>query len=583
MIAQMLQDAFDPFLRDPARLLPEDAVARQVHDYKSNEHQRRTHGFLEQPAWPVDPARACIVGVIDDAIPFAHELLRGPHDSSRVAAVWVQDAPRPDGDGELPGADLPWGREWRGSSIGELLRNTRGGDDAIYRAAGVLDYRRATHPSAGYEAGHGASVAMLAAGYRPDDPVGRNHPVIGVSLPPRVTEDTMGTLAPPYILAGIMFIIHRARRLCRYLETLRGLPAGSLRIPVVINISYGLTAGARDGSSLLERFMDAVSTAPQTDLGPVRFVLPTGNHRQASLVAQTLPDRAIAWRLHPGDRTISAVEIWAPPLATRPVTAQLQVGLTLPGMAEAVTAFTDDGQLQILHGPEGTEIARAYFTPRKLPGGGWREGITVIARPTLPDGSGRPVAPPGDWGLRATGLPGDARVEISVQRDETVPGYTREALQSYLFDPGYSSYLPNGTPRRADPEPPVSPIRRRFTLNAYAGGSEVLRAGATQDSDGDASDYSGWLDDGGNGDLDCAADRSAVTAGMDVRGRDSGGFRRARGTSLSAPRVTRWLAAHLAAGERPASRTEIQALAAAESTDPSRPHSLRFPHDFAEF
>jgi len=53
-----------------------------------------------------DPDRGCIIAVIDDAIPFAHQHLRLPGALSRVASLWVQDA-RVDPDG--PGRDLPWG------------------------------------------------------------------------------------------------------------------------------------------------------------------------------------------------------------------------------------------------------------------------------------------------------------------------------------------------------------------------------------------------------------------------------------------------------------------------------------------
>ncbi len=85
-------------------------------------------------------------------------------------------------------------------------------EDAIYRASGVLDFRRDSTPSTAYSDPHGAAVALLAAGFAPQDPAGRDHPLIAVNLPPRITEDSMGTLAPVSILASILFIITRARR-----------------------------------------------------------------------------------------------------------------------------------------------------------------------------------------------------------------------------------------------------------------------------------------------------------------------------------------------------------------------------------
>ncbi|MEO1960287.1 MAG: hypothetical protein ABGW82_04830, partial [Paracoccus sp. (in: a-proteobacteria)] len=282
MIALAIMSAFEDFVNDPAGVLPDDAMNPDPQELDDSDLDDPALAYLEDAALP-DPDRGCILAVIDDAIPFAHERLTLPGGVSRVAAFWAQDAAFAGG----PGLDLPSGIELRGPAIGQLLQQVAAGalpgEDAIYRASGVLDFRRDSTPSTAYSDPHGAAVALLAAGFAPQDPAGRDHPLIAVNLPPRITEDSMGTLAPVSILASILFIITRARRLCRLVEARRGLSAGSVRLPVVINLSFGLTAGARDGSSLLERFMDAVSAVAAADLGPVHFVLPTGNNRQSRL------------------------------------------------------------------------------------------------------------------------------------------------------------------------------------------------------------------------------------------------------------------------------------------------------------
>ena len=120
-------------------------------------------------------------------------------------------------DPDGPGRDLPWGIELRGDRIGGWLAGLESGaiaaEDAVYRRAGVVAMDRRTRHSAAFAAGHGAAVALLAAGFAPDDPRARNHPVIGVTLAPGVIADTWATLAQDPLLAAIVFVITRARML----------------------------------------------------------------------------------------------------------------------------------------------------------------------------------------------------------------------------------------------------------------------------------------------------------------------------------------------------------------------------------
>ncbi|MDO5612603.1 MAG: hypothetical protein Q4G14_05100 [Paracoccus sp. (in: a-proteobacteria)] len=577
MIAQAIVSAFSAFLADPGGLLPADASS----DDPGNESwgTARSGDFLSDAALPDDPTRAAIIAVIDDAIPFAHQMLRAG-DHSRVAAIWAQDA-RPG-----PGGGLPFGREWRGQGIDALLARLRDGtlpdEDSLYRTAGVLDYGRGLRPSAGYTGGHGAAVAMLAAGFAPDDPAGRDHPVIGVSLPSKLTEDSMGVSAPPYILAAILFVVLRARQLCRQTEERRGLAPGTVRMPLVINISYGLTAGPRDGSSLLERFMDALSHSGPHDLGPIRFVLPMGNHRQAMLCGRLRRGQGLTWRLQPGDHTDSAVEIWGPRLPAPP-TRPFVLHLAAPGQPPVPTSFTADGQISLLRDSTGAEIARAYYMVQRSGDGRiWREGIILIAMPTSPDRPGAPWAPPGDWQIRIDPQARNGIYEISVQRDEAVPGYPREARQSTLICPHYQIFDDTGRMLPDDPPRGRSRVRRRQTLNAYAGGTEILRAGAAQlhGGAGTGSIYSGLLRRGRNGDIQAVADRSGAVSGIAVAGRDSGSLRITSGTSLAAPQLAQWLAGQMAAGLRPATRDVVIAYAASKfppATVPVLPYRPKFP------
>lgn len=561
-LAHAMVDAFEAFVADPAGILSDDARNPLPRVLVENPNDRRLV-YLSDGAVP-DAKGACILGVIDDAIPFAHGRLTLPGGLSRVAAVWMQDARfRRD-----VGVDLPAGAEWRGAELSDLLADLARGaipdEDAIYRRTGAVDMTRPAIPSGAFQNSHGAGVTTLAAGYRPDDRLARNRPVIAVALPPRIIADSTGVLATVPILAGMLFIINRARRLCRFIEAKRDLTEGDVRLPVVITISMGVTAGPRDGSTLLERFMDAVSEEGVQGLGPVHFVLPSGNHRLARLRARLRPGQSIAWRLPADDPTINAVEIWAPPRAPgAPLPGPaLQVTLAPPGLAPATTAFAAPWQVSVLSDPGNRPLARAYYQPHLTQHDAWRDGILVIGLPTRPECPGEPFAPPGEWTIT---IPGDAPpgdYDLSAQRDEVIRGYRGGARQSWFHDPAYRSHDPAGRPilTDADNGAPCAVIRRD-TINTYATGDRPLRAGAAYAQGGRTTPYTALLDNGRPGDCRARVDRSAAAGGMIVRGRDSGDFGLASGTSLAAPQLGQWLADTLAGSTAPLDRAAIVALA----------------------
>lgn len=569
----MIAPGQDPLLvaalGPPGLVLPPDAVNPDPHALDGSDLTDPEQAYLDDAALP-DPQHGCIIGVIDDAIPFVHERLRLSPTLSRVAALWVQDAAF---DPQGPGHDLPVGRELRGAQIGRWLTQLQSGavptEDSIYRLSGVVNMARETTHAAAFAAGHGAAVSLLAAGHAMGDPDARNRPLIGVNLAPRVIADSSGGLAPRVLAASVLFIISRARRLCRLIEARRDLPPNSVRLPVVLNISLGLTAGPRDGCSVIERLLDQVAEYPSDDLGPVNVVLPSGNHRMARLRGVLQAGGTLGWQLPPDDRTVTPLEVWGPVHPERPE-RPMQIGLSGPGLDRAWTAFTDGEQVTHLCDDDGHDIARAYHGTVALPQGGYRQTVTLVLEPTCPDRLGQGWIAPGMWhlSLPADAAPGDHA--ISLQRDEVLRGFPREARQSRLHDPAYRDRDDTDRAILLDPEGQASNrVQRGDTVNAYATGRRTLRAGVVTRREGSVANYNSLIGADHAGDLLVAVDRGVCHAGMSICGRGSGSFSVMSGSSLAAPQVTRWLAEQLAQGARPADRAAVQALAGGQTDGPT--------------
>lgn len=494
--------------------------------------------FLTEAAMPSDPDRAVIVAVIDDAVPFAHEAFRIGDTASRFASVWFQDAPSPP-----RGSDLPMGREVRGGEISRLLGQLDRGDladeDALYRAARVLDMGRAKQRLAVAD-GHGAAVAGLAAGWpKGDGATGRQMPLIAVCLPARIIRDTLGTLAPDYVMLAVLHILHRSYRLCRYIERAQGRPAMSVTLPVVINLSYGLTAGPKDGTSRLERFLDSVSGRSLPGLGSIRVVAAMGNHRQGRLRARLADgvDR-LEWQTRPDDRTLSYLEIWGSASDSAPADP-MQIACRPPGGSEVATAFTAHGTWQSLM-DGGREIARAYLQFRD-----GREVMTLVLPPTLPRNPGDMYYRPGRWGVRIVSG-GDGPFDACIQRDDTLPDFGGTlGRQSRLLDPGAPTRDVRGRIVERDPPGKSNGVLRTGTMSTFAGGRQTIRVGGRYAATGRTAFYSG-LDFAGSPDEEghvlADAETSIARPGVPTIGLRSGGRSMWSGTSMAAPLAARALA-----------------------------------------
>jgi hypothetical protein len=527
MIAQESLELFGQVLDALPRLAPPDALITP------RLPPAQEQGFLSPQAMPPDPDHCAIVAVIDHAIPFAHRLFRAPTGHSRMAAIWLQDAPARD---RRP--DIAFGQELRGRMIDALGRD----EDEIYRASGLMDAGRGHGLLRA--ASHGAGVAALAAGFAAEDVASLNHPMIAVSLPDFGVADTSGSLSALFIQAAVVFVIARARALARDISQAAGR---TIRPPLVVNLSLGITAGGRDGSSLISRLQNAISQSAERDLGPVHFVLPTGNSRQDRGRAVLAQGQDILWHLPPDDRTPSALEIWG-------MGPGLPVTVTLPDGQALTINLPAQGGIGRIQDDQGRELARLTLQNRAMGPIVTRPCMTLIVPPTLPDTPDQPSAPPGAWRIQPTG-PGP--FELIVLRDDSLSGFGPRGRQSRLVDPDYQSRQEDGHWPGADDASPGK-IRRNGTSSSYAGGQHQIRVGATL-TDASLAPYTGLLESGLPGDVTAPADAALSVRGLILPGMRAAARQRLSGTSLSAPQITRWLAGELASGRPLPDRAAIVA------------------------
>lgn len=531
-------------------------------------------GMLSPQAIPADPAASCIVGVIDYAIPFAHHLLTCGAGYSRVAAVWMMDGLVVRRD-----ADIAFGQFLRGTEI-DYLRGLNGGPvkrgaKALYRDLGLMDAANLRGRGFLHQYSHGAAVAGTAAGFDPADTRGLAHPLIGVGLPAWALADSSGAFMPMLIQSAVCFIVSRARMVARQFSEKAGSP---LRLPLVINLSLGVTAGPRDGSSLVERLQDAISRDPPPGLGPVHFVLSSGNSRQDRVNAVLCPGDRIGWQVLPDDSTPSELQIWGAPGGERQKPIRLR--LTLPDGRSVMTVFRPPqlghGQIARIRDDRGYELARLCLQGHGERADRMRQVLTVILPPTVTRLEHVTTAPVGQWQVQVLDGP-CGEYDAVIQRDDRLPGFPGGGRQTFFADPAYQVRLPNGQWPGPDPVPPDALIRRDGTCNAFAWGEWQIRCGAALGPPAEnptrISPYSSLLADGITGDLVATGDRGMARRGVLAPGMYNGAMQLISGTSIATPALVRWLAAKLAAGVPLHDRAEVIAAARAERpgwADPPR-------------
>lgn len=485
----------------------------------------QTDARAAPPVVDTDRLAGPVMAVIDAGCAFAHARFRtlgaDGHWHTRIRALWDQNA-----DGEHP-RTAPWrapagrryGRELDDQAIDKLLAAHVSAADideaAVYRAAGCAAELAAPVV-------HGTHVADLAAGARPtNDPASRAD-ILFVNLPHFAVADTSGASMVGPLTDALGWILERVA------------PSASL----VVNLSYGSMAGPHDGSTLVERMLDAVAGGRGRAV-----VLPAGNNHEADAHAEFSLDAArrlmrLQWEVMVGDATDSFLELWYP----RAAAGRVRVTLRPPGGPPCTVGIDE------LQGwTDGGGLRAAAIHLREASAGNTDAMVLLALAPTgrrLGDNGGRPLAPAGVWQVEVALDAADAGTAVPVwawiERDDPAPDPATAARQSRLL----TNRLP-GQPDRAG-----DPVTRSGTGNSIANGRSTFVAAGFVGGVAEATParYSSagptrntvrqqlpWPS------ASALCEESSALGGITAAGTRSGAPGRMNGTSVAAPQLARLL------------------------------------------
>ncbi len=458
------------------------------------------------------------IGIIDDGIAFAHERFRDRDGGTRVEAIWLQDERSADGGPVLDKAAID----------GLIARHRRDAD--IYREVGLLDFREGAHKPLAFGTAHGTHCLDLLAGADPAA-APTDRPIFAVQLPPELVADTSAVASGGHVLQGLQRIFGWVDR-------------HDPRMPLVVNFSYGILAGPKDGSHPLEKAVDAL-IADRRRRAPTFLMLPAGNgDAQRAAVAVDLPPRAtesLDWIIPPDDGTPNFIEIWT---ANGPQErSPLDVALLSPGGERILRAPVKSGEAQVASG-DGGIVGQALCDRFERDGATRFRQFFALAAPRSPLAGRASRIMPGRWVLKLRNS-GDEqlRIWVGVQRDGTPAGYPRRGRQGSIDHPDLCAR----DPATGDWTAAAAGSRVRFegSLSAIATGANTIVVGAAEGIDNLwPTDYTGSGPVEGRMGPDCAAlaDAGAARRGVMAAGALSGTVRPMNGTSVAAPQAGRLLA-----------------------------------------
>ncbi|KNG92750.1 hypothetical protein [Pseudaestuariivita atlantica] len=526
------------------------------------------------------PADTVIVGILDTGIALSHMGTNISPGKTRIISSWQQGAAMrwesvanlADDTTEYQQSEpwLPCGREVFSGEINAAL-------EAFGDAQGVVDeeaFNRALRISSPdlimgnrdleMATAHGTHTLSLAAGMDHENTTREERErqrIIAVNLPAQFSHGSGGNFLPYFAVYGVDRILYLADAL--WLKNTPDPDSHAVRgYPIVINFSYGMMAGPKDGYHTIELALKNLfedrkkqAKAGQT-MSPVRIMMPVGNDNllrgaaSTVLAAEGTPfglnnnlkarERiTVPWRIQPADSTANFVEIWseAKPCADfYAMLERVEVFVTPPGReklritdlsANAYSDLADYARVYVRHvaiDPNTGPTIHVQEAGTKNPNARFRLAILVCVAPTTLDLPDAPLAPAGEWTVEVK-YDGPETVDFTlyIQSDQSAVVTSKTGKRSYFDHENYRSHMTehhhdhreetgavadtysfdeDKCPEDNDNWYQYGPVQRRGTHNAISSLSdpEMIAIGSFDDSSGYPTSYSATTD--GNPQLD---------------------------------------------------------------------------------
>jgi GH25 family lysozyme M1 (1,4-beta-N-acetylmuramidase)/subtilisin family serine protease len=331
---------------------------------------------FQRPAEELATGGGVVVGLADWGCDFAHPSFRHADGSTRIIALWDQR----DRPGRIPNNEYGYGYVHRGDAIDRALQTPD-----PYAA---IDYHPADAETKGEAGSHGTHTLHIAAGNTNAGGPGGIAPDADL-----VFVHLAGGPAPLATLGTSVNLLEAV-------DFIFKIAGGK---PCVINLSLGQQAGSHDGTSPVERGLDAALLA-----APGRLICQScGNYfnRRIHAAGELRPGQQRVLRIVTGETKVipNEVDLWYSREDSIRVAATAPDGTQTPRLSTGEQADLRSG---------GVEIGRLYVRAND-PNNGSHHGALFIF----------PAAPPGTWELSLWGEDVvDGRFNAWIERNSVAPG-----------------------------------------------------------------------------------------------------------------------------------------------------------------
>lgn len=513
-----------------------------------------------------DEAKAqglCIGAVIDNDIGFLNDAFCSEQPNgnrtTRFESIWLQthhclDATSAPTEPVNIGYERLLGRILDKADIDALLARYRSNEaEAYHRLNSALHHTQAFR-NAPLKDTHGTAVAALAYGndFFASDHTRLEIPLLCVQVPPEAAADTSGTYSESAIVQGVRWLCWKARQM-------------STDATLIINISYGVLAGPKDGSKFIaQQIKQEIECAEKLGLS-VHVVYALGNGLNNKQIAQvrveanatcTLPKWIIPRdQNRPSHMEIRAIEpreakslIHVPKHLEFTLSAPCGDSLSFARRCAAALAPPFDKAKAATPARFYDVDDRTFHGARRTSTGMLQIAIAPTAAPAHQPHGGI-LAQHGEWTLTVSN-PSNHPVDLvlQIQRGDTAPGVSGSAHQSH-FEGRYRTNFDADYPELDVMEPLTNTGTNSAYTNAehpriHTVGAQQRRLDTAQPANYSARGAP-WAA------LQAPSDSKVVdnffSAGRSVTGTYSGTRTRLSGTSAAAALKSRALAQELLA------------------------------------